>query len=54
MVYGCLARFLGLGVGGNADFDSNWNELIEDLGLMTLGFLLMDPKQITQAPKSGR
>ena len=54
VVYGCLARYLGLGVGGNADFDSNWNELIEDLGLMTLGFLLMDPKQITQAPKSGR
>lgn len=54
VVYGCLARYLGLGVGGNADIDSNWNELIEDLGLMTLGFLLMDPKQIVQAPKAAR
>ena len=54
VVYGCLPRYLGLGVGGNADIESTWNELIEDLGLMTLGFLLVDPKQITQAPKSGR
>lgn len=54
VVYGCLARYLGLGVGGNADIDSNWNELIEDLGLMTLGFLLMDPSQIRQAGKPAR
>ena len=54
VVYGCLARYLGLGVGGNADIDSNWNELIEDLGLMTLGFLQMEPSQIKQAAKAAR
>jgi len=49
VVYGCLARYLGLGSQGEGDGGS-WNELIEDLGLMALGFLLMDPKQITQVP----
>jgi hypothetical protein len=53
VVYGCLARYLGLGSQGEGD-GGGWNELIEDLGLMALGFLLMDPKQMTQSGKSGR
>ncbi|MCC7462761.1 MAG: TetR/AcrR family transcriptional regulator [Gammaproteobacteria bacterium] len=54
VVYGCLARYLGLGVGGHADIDSTWSELIEDLGLMALGFLLTDPSQIRQGGKPAR
>ena len=52
VVYGCLARYLGLGAQGEGE--GNWNELVEDLGLMALGFLLMEPKQIKQPGRSGR
>lgn len=52
VVYGCLARYLGLGAQGSGE--GNWDELVEDLGQMVLSFLLMEPKQITRAGKARR
>ena len=46
LAYSCLARFLGLGsLGVN---EGNWNELAEDLGLMSLAYLVADLKQFTK------
>lgn len=42
VVYGCLARYLGLGSSG--DQEVRWNELVHDLGLMALAFVMLDPK----------
>lgn len=52
VVYGCLARFLGFNsIDGDAQgAPSNWNELIDDLGLMMLGFLALDLKSATRVP----
>jgi len=52
IVYGCLARFLGFNsLDAEAqDLPANWNELIDDLGLMMLGFLALDLKSATRAP----
>ena len=52
IVYGCLARFLGFNsLEGEAQgLPTNWNELIDDLGLMMLGFLALDLKTATRAP----
>jgi AcrR family transcriptional regulator len=52
IVYGCLARFLGFNsLDSEAQgLPTNWNELIDDLGLMMLGFLALDLKSATRAP----
>ena len=42
VVYGCLARYLGLGSSGQNE--GNWNDLIHDLGLMALAFVSLDLK----------
>jgi len=52
VVYGCLSRFLGLGAPGEKEGD--WNQLIEDLGLMALAFLVVDLKQATQTGKASK
>jgi AcrR family transcriptional regulator len=52
VVYGCLARFLGLGAPG--EDEGEWNRLIEDLGLMSLAFLVVDLKQATLSGKVSR
>jgi AcrR family transcriptional regulator len=52
VVYGCLARFLGLGAAGVEEGD--WNRLIEDLGLMALAFLVVDLKQATLSARGPR
>lgn len=50
IVYGCLARFLGFNsLDSEAQgLPTNWNELIDDLGLMMLGFLALDLKSATR------
>jgi AcrR family transcriptional regulator len=51
VVYGALARYLGLGVtteGGAGEGD--WKQLIEDLGLMALAFLALDLSGMAGAP----
>jgi AcrR family transcriptional regulator len=52
IVYGCLARFLGFNsLDARAQgLPANWDELIDDLGLMMLGFLALDLKSATGAP----
>jgi AcrR family transcriptional regulator len=52
VVYGSLARYLGLGA--PEEDEGEWNRLIEDLGLMALGFLVVDLKHVMltgKAPK---
>lgn len=51
IVYGCLARFLGFNSLDNEaqGLPTNWNELIDDLGLMMLGFVALDLKSATRA-----
>jgi AcrR family transcriptional regulator len=48
VVYGCLARFLGLGSTGNNEVQ--WNDLVEDLGLMMVAFLVLDLELAVQPP----
>jgi AcrR family transcriptional regulator len=50
VVYGSLARYLGLGAPG--EDEGEWNRLIEDLGVMALGFLIVDLKQVTLTGKT--
>ena len=51
VVYGCLARFLGFNTFGDVrGLQFSWNDLIEDLGLMVLGFLAMDLKGAMRLP----
>lgn len=53
VVYGALARYLGLG--GHVESgagEGDWKQLVEDLGLMALAFLVMDARQVAQAAKS--
>ena len=49
VVYGALARYLGLGalreIGGPTG-EGDWKQLIDDLGLMSLAFLAMDLRQV--------
>jgi hypothetical protein len=52
VVYGCLARYLGLGAPG--EDEGEWNRLIEDLGLMALAFLVVDLKQAMLSGKASR
>jgi AcrR family transcriptional regulator len=57
VVYGALARYLGLGAAGAADGarEGDWNQLVKDLGLMALAFLLVDLEQLsTSGRKSAR
>jgi AcrR family transcriptional regulator len=51
VVYGALARYLGLGAAGAADGarEGDWNLLVEDLGLMALAFLVVDLHQMSQS-----
>lgn len=54
IVYGALARYLGLG--GNRESgagEGDWKQLIDDLGLMSLAFLATDLAQITRASARG-
>ena len=48
VVYGALARFLGLGVNFDpgSSREADWKRLIEDLGLMGLAYLVVDVKEI--------
>jgi len=42
VVYGSLARYLGLAPSSDSVGEGNWDQLLDDLGLMALAFLLMD------------
>jgi AcrR family transcriptional regulator len=53
VVYGCVARYLGLGAHAESGAgEGDWNQLIEDLGLMALSFLVVDLKEATRPGKS--
>jgi len=52
VVYGALARYLGLG--GHVESgagEGDWKQLVEDLGQMALAFLVMDARQMAQSAK---
>lgn len=51
IVYSCLARYLGFNAIDEKvqGLPTNWNQLIDDLGLMMLGFLALDLKKATRA-----
>ncbi len=42
VTYGALARYLGLAPSSDSTGEGNWDQLLVDLGLMSLAFLLMD------------
>ncbi len=49
IVYGVLARYLGLGtmLGEHAGAgEGDWKQLVEDLGLMTVAYLTVDPDTV--------
>ncbi len=46
VVYAALGRRLGLGTVGHEPEQGNWDQLLEDLSLMALFFLLGDPQQV--------
>jgi len=50
VVYGALARYLGLGVTTELEGarEVDWKQLVEDLGLMTLAFLVVDVRALQQ------
>jgi AcrR family transcriptional regulator len=52
VVYATLGRYLGLGTMGAVAAEGDWDQLLEDLSLMTLFFLLSDPRQVQ--PKASR
>ena len=52
VVYASLGRYLGLGTRGEVSEEGDWDQLLEDLSLMTLFFLLGDPRQVR--PKTAR
>jgi len=52
VVYASLGRYLGLGTMGNEVGEGDWNQLLEDVSLMSLYFLLGDPRSVR--PKSAR
>jgi len=52
VVYASLGRYLGLGTLGSESELGNWDQLLEDVSLMALFFLLGDPR--TVRPKSVR
>jgi AcrR family transcriptional regulator len=54
VVYGALARYLGLGPSSDSVGEGNWDRLLDDLGLMALAFLLMDLPPGTPAAKRRR
>lgn len=45
VIYSSLARFLGLSNSKDAVGEGNWGQLIEDLGQMSLAFLLTDTRR---------
>lgn len=52
VVYASLGRYLGLGTMGNQSELGDWDQLLEDVSLMALFFLLGDPRSVR--PKSVR
>ncbi len=57
VVYGALARFLGLGVTAESEIsrENDWRRLVEDLGVMALAFLVIDGKELQlDSPKQRR
>jgi AcrR family transcriptional regulator len=42
VVYASLARYLGLGTSRDVAGEGDWNQLVDDLGLMCLSFLVSD------------
>jgi AcrR family transcriptional regulator len=49
IVFGVLARYLGLGVASDEDAgqgSGDWERIVEDLGLMSLAFLATDLRQV--------
>ena len=52
VVYASLGRYLGFGAMGSESELGNWDQLLEDVSLMALYFLLGDPR--TVRPKSAR
>jgi AcrR family transcriptional regulator len=52
VLYASLGRYLGLGTMGEVSEEGDWDQLLEDLSLMTLFFLLGDPRQVR--PKTAR
>jgi hypothetical protein len=46
VIYGTLARFLGLGGAQDAVGEGDWKSLLEDLSLMTKAYLLADLKHL--------
>jgi AcrR family transcriptional regulator len=53
VVYGALARYLGLGTALAADGagEGDWKQLVEDLGLMALAFLVVDLRLMSQGDR---
>ena len=51
VVYGSLARYLGLAPNSDSIGEGNWDRLLDDLGLMALAFLLID---LPAAPATAR
>jgi AcrR family transcriptional regulator len=52
VVYATLGRHLGLGTMGKEAEEGDWDQLLEDVSLMALYFLLGDPRSVR--PKSAR
>ena len=53
IVFGVLARYLGLGVASDEDAgqgSGDWQRIVEDLGLMSLAFLATDLRQVIKQP----
>jgi len=50
VVYASLGRYLGLGTMGDVAGEGDWEQLLEDLSLMSLFFLLGDPRQVWPKP----
>jgi hypothetical protein len=51
VIYGTLARYLGLGGAQDSAGEGHWDRLLDDLGLMTLAFLTVDLKQVEKRAK---
>jgi AcrR family transcriptional regulator len=54
VVYASLGRYLGLGTMDHESETGNWDQLLEDLSLMALFFLLGDPRQVRPKTASAR
>lgn len=51
VVYASLGRYLGLGTMGDVAGEGDWDQLLEDLSLISLFFLLGDPRQVWPKPR---